>query len=115
MHRGALTHCVAQSVSGVDLLPTLLDLAHDDVPPDDDDDPLGVIGRGLLPHLQEKCGHDGVAAEYLAEGALAPIVMLRSGLCKFIYSPADPDQLYHLANDADELRKLACWPASSAA
>ena len=34
---------------------------------------------------------DEVVAEYLAEGAIAPIVMIRRGCYKFIHSPADPD------------------------
>jgi choline-sulfatase len=96
---------VAESVSAADLLPTLVELAQGagHAP----DYASGVIGRSLLPHLQGQGGHDGVAAEYLAEGALAPIVMLRSGPYKFIHSPADPDQLYHLGDDPDELHNLA--------
>jgi choline-sulfatase len=35
--------------------------------------------------------------EYLAEGAIAPMYMLRRGPWKFIHSPVDPDQLYNLA------------------
>ena len=50
-------------------------------------------GALLLPHLEGRGGHDEVHAEYLAEGALAPIVMIRKGRYKFIHSPADPDQL----------------------
>jgi choline-sulfatase len=54
-----------------------------------------------------------VAAEYLAEGALAPIVMIRRGPRKFIHSPADPDQLYDLAADPHERVNLAADPASA--
>ena len=64
-------------------------------------------GRSLLPHLQGRGGHDEVLGEYLAEGAIAPIVMVRTGSHKFIHSPADPDQLYDLAEDPDERRNLA--------
>ena len=64
-------------------------------------------GRSLLPHLQQRGGHDEVAAEYLGEGALGPIVMLRQGDYKFVHAAADPDQLYHLPSDPDELRNLA--------
>ncbi|HEX8603423.1 MAG TPA: choline-sulfatase, partial [Pseudoduganella sp.] len=92
----------------VDLLPTLLDLAQAGTP-------LEAAGRSLLPHLEGRGGHDEVAAEYLAEGALAPIVMLRRGPYKFVHSPADPDQLYHLADDPDELRNLAGDPGRHAA
>ena len=33
--------------------------------------------------------------------------MVRTGSHKFIHSPADPDQLYDLAEDPDERRNLA--------
>jgi choline-sulfatase len=98
---------VAQAVSHVDLLPTLVDLAGGAAP-------FGVAGRSLLPHLTGGAGHDEVAAEYLAEGALAPIVMLRRGPYKYVHSPADPDQFYHLADDPDELRNLAADPGRHA-
>ena len=66
----------------IDLLPTFLDL--------DRDAPRcrrRIEGRSLLPHLEGRPGHDEVFAEYLAEGALAPIVMIRRGRYKFIHSP----------------------------
>lgn len=94
-------HRVPQSVSQVDLLPTLADLAGVPVAAD-----TGLAGRSLLPHLQGQGGHDEVIGEYLAEGAVAPIVMLRRGAHKFIHSPTDPDQLYDLAADPLELRNL---------
>jgi choline-sulfatase len=107
-------HRVAASVSHVDLLPTLLDLAHHGAPPPAAAGfPLDTDGRSLLPHLQQRAGHDAVAAEYLGEGALAPIVMLRQGEYKFIHSPADPDQLYHLPSDPDELHNLAAQADSA--
>jgi choline-sulfatase len=115
-------HRVAESVSLVDLLPTLLDFASDGGgSPDGAASPVDaghnvafdIAGRSLLPHLSQRGGHDGVAGEYLAEGALAPIVMLREGAYKFIHSPADPDQLFNLRDDPDELRNLAREPASA--
>jgi choline-sulfatase len=48
-----------------------------------------------------------VAGEYLAEGAIAPIVMLRQGQWKFVHSPADPDQLYDVRGDPAERVNLA--------
>lgn len=92
---------VKEAVSAVDLLPTFLDLAG--VEPL----PTPIEGRSLLPHLEGRGGHDESIAEYLAEEALAPIVMIRRGRHKFIHSPADPDQLYDLENDPDELVNLA--------
>jgi choline-sulfatase len=60
-----------------------------------------------LPHLAGTGGHDEAIGEYLAEGALAPLVMIRRGRHKFVHSPGDPDQLYDLAADRDERRNLA--------
>jgi len=48
-----------------------------------------------------------VIGEYLAEGAIAPVVMIKRGRYKFVHSPADPDQLYDLLADPDEVRNLA--------
>ncbi len=48
-----------------------------------------------------------VVAEYLAEGAVAPVVMIKRGALKFIASPADPDLLFDLDADPDELRNVA--------
>ena len=64
-----------------------------------------------MPHLSGATGHDEVVAEYLAEGAIAPIVMIRRGRHKFIHSPADPDQLFDLAADPGERVNLAGDPA----
>lgn len=97
---------VSQSVSHIDLLPTLVDLGAAGTP-------LDLDGNTLLPHLRGEAGHDGVIGEYLGEGALAPVVMLRRGAYKYIHSPADPDQLYHLGDDADELHNLANDPAAA--
>ena len=72
-----------------------------------------IEGRSLLPHLQGTGGHDEVIGEYLAEGAIAPIVMIRRGTEKFIHSPVDPDQLYDLGDDPDELVNLAAVPAAA--
>jgi choline-sulfatase len=92
----------------MDLLPTLAGLAGS--PPD----VVGPLdGRSLLPHLSGAPDHDEVVAEYLAEGAIAPIVMIRRGNCKFISSPADPDQLFDLESDPHERVNLADDPASA--
>ncbi|MFO1074621.1 MAG: choline-sulfatase [Geminicoccaceae bacterium] len=99
---------VAQAVSAADLLPTFLDLTG--TPPL----PTPIEGRSLMPHLLGRPGHDEVFGEYLAEAALAPIVMIRRGRHKFVHSPADPDLLFDLAADPDELVNLASRPEAAA-
>src|SRR5271156_1662496 len=94
---------VAASVSLVDLMPTLIDISGGNA------QSLGVAvdGRSLAAHLSGGAGHDEAIGEYLAEGAIAPLVMIRRGAFKFIHSPADPDQLYDLARDPGERDNLA--------
>jgi choline-sulfatase len=96
---------VPEAVSLADLAPTLLEVAG--LPPM----PGPIEGRSLLPHLGGASGgHDEVAAEYTAEGALAPMVMIRRGPWKFVHSPADPDQLFDLSGDPGERVNLAWRP-----
>jgi choline-sulfatase len=98
---------IAESVSLVDLLPTLVDLAGGGIPADLT---TPFDGTSLLPHLTGAAGHDEVFGEYLGEGAIAPMVMIRRGRWKFVHSPVDPDQLYDLHLDPDELTNLAASP-----
>jgi choline-sulfatase len=100
---------IAAPASTMDLLPTLLDLAGDG----NREVPGPLDGRSLLPHLSGNPGRDETVAEYLAEGAIAPIVMIRKGRHKFVHSPADPDQLFDLAADLDERVNLAADPGSA--
>jgi choline-sulfatase len=103
---------VAGAVSLVDLLPTLAEIAGNGRPPDY----AGPIdGRSLLPHLSRTGGHDEVIGEYLAEGVVAPMVMIRRGGQKFIHTPTDPDQLFDLSADPDEITNLATRPEHAAA
>ena len=94
---------VARNVSLLDVAPTLIDLAGGD------SRALGepVDGRSLVPQLEAGEGRDEAFGEYLAEGAVAPIVMIRRGVAKFIHSPADPDQLFDLKRDPGERANLA--------
>jgi len=51
-----------------------------------------------------------VYGEYLREGAIAPILMIRRGTLKYVFCEADPPQLYDLATDPDELVNLCTVP-----
>ncbi|MFV9654142.1 choline-sulfatase [Pseudomonas sp. NY15366] len=95
-------HRVSQSVSTLDLLPTLVELAGGQV-----EQGLELEGRSLLPHLKGEGGHDEVLGEYMAEGTLSPLMMIRRGPWKFIYSEQDPLLLFNLDNDPLERQNLA--------
>ena len=94
---------VADAASLVDILPTLCELAGEE--PAAFATPLD--GNSLVPQLGGGAGRDEVIGEYLAEGAIAPLVMIKRGRYKFVHSPVDPDQLYDLLDDPDEIRNLA--------
>jgi choline-sulfatase len=93
---------VEHSASLVDIVPTLSGLAG--IAPAAFATPLD--GHSLIPQLEGDAGRDEVIGEYLAEGAIAPLVMIKRGRYKFVHSPVDPDQLYDLIDDPDELRNL---------
>ena len=95
---------VAGSASLVDLLPTFAALANKGVEPEY---AAPIDGKSLLPALKGSEAHDEVLGEYLAEGAVAPIVMIRRGRYKFVHCPVDPDQLYDVGADPDERVNLA--------
>ncbi|TWI57555.1 choline-sulfatase [Pseudomonas duriflava] len=95
-------HHVSASVSTMDLLPTLVELAGGELQPG-----LPLDGRSLLPHLENRGGHDEVIGEYMAEGTCSPLMMIRRGRYKFIYSEQDPLLLFDLINDPQELENLA--------
>jgi choline-sulfatase len=104
---------VAEPVSLVDFLPTMLDLAGLSETESVDE----LAGESVLP-LCDGTGASSprtVIGEYLGEGAVAPIVMIRRGTWKFVHSPGDPDQLYDLQADPNELANLAADPAHAAA
>ena len=94
---------VSTPVSLVDVLPTLIELSGGAVT--DAVEPLA--GHSLLPLCAGAAEDRTVVGEYAAEGACAPIVMLRRGALKFVHCPVDPDQLYDLAADPSERVNLA--------
>lgn len=56
---------VSASVSTLDLLPTLVEIAHSGTAPEY---AMPIDGRSLLPHLHGDQGHDEVIGEYMGEG-----------------------------------------------
>ena len=97
---------VADSASLVDILPTLCELAGGNAA----GYATPLDGRSLVPQLKGLPGGGEVIGEYLAEGAIAPLVMIKRGRYKFVHSPVDPDQLYDLTNDPDEVHNLTAAP-----
>lgn len=100
---------VTENVSLVDLLPTFTDLAGGASRLDNPVAPLD--GHSLVPHLRGEVGSDEACAEYLAEGAIEPVVMIRRGPWKYIHSLTETAQLYHLKLDPHERRNLIHDPA----
>ena len=86
----------ARNVSLVDLLPTFVELAGGTEVVDP------IAGSSLLTsHV------DLVFGENLSEGATAPILMAKRGDLKYVWSGCDPDQLFDLATDPNELTNRA--------
>ena len=98
---------IGESVSLIDLLPTLTEIAHDGAAPDY---AAPIDGRSLLPHISGSGGHDEVLGEYFAEGAVAPLLMIRRKRLKYIHSKPDPEQLYDLVADPLEQVNLVGKP-----
>ncbi len=95
-------------VSLYDVLPTLVELGGGDPAGD-----LGhpVDGTSLVPQLQGHRDPDRtVLGEYLGEGAVAPIFMIRRRQWKYVWSAPDGAQLFDLSADPYERRNLAGRP-----
>ncbi len=93
---------VTDPVSNIDVCPTLCDIAGismDDVAP-------WTQGETLLPIANGATRTTPVAMEYAAEASYAPMVSLRRGPYKFNRCTLDPDQLFDLENDPNELVNL---------
>ncbi|KAB8079518.1 alkaline-phosphatase-like protein [Aspergillus leporis] len=95
---------VPQNVSTMDLLPTFVDMVGAQLVPE-----LPMDGVSLMPYLTGEDGlkTDTVLGEYTAEGTQSPVVMIRRGRWKFVYSLIDPPMLFDLETDPEEKVNLA--------
>lgn len=94
---------IGHPVSTLDVMPTLCDLAGvalDEIRPWTD-------GTSLLPLATGQGGRRAVPMEYAAEASETPMVGLRKGRWKLILCPLDPDLLFDLEADPQELHNLA--------
>ena len=94
---------IGHPVSTLDVMPTLCDLAGvalDDIRPWTD-------GTSLLPLATGQGGRRAVPMEYAAEASESPMAGLRKGRWKLILCRLDPDLLFDLEADPQELHNLA--------
>ena len=99
-------HRVSEHVSTMDLLPTFLDIINQRPHPQ-----LPIDGRSFYPALTSTGPlRDEVFGEYMGEGTISPVVMIRRGRHKYITSLVDPPQLFDLVADPHELRNLVTGP-----
>jgi len=100
---------VESNVSLVDLLPTLLDYAAAGAPPEY---AAPLDGQSVLPMLAGAAQGEErtVIAEYLAEGAAAPMLMQKKAGYKYVSCLGDGARLFHVASDACERQDLSGNP-----
>jgi choline-sulfatase len=97
---------VADVVSLVDVLPTLVEVAGGDPVAGGDGSSIWSLAAGL-----QRIAPGQAVIEYLAEGVSAPQLTLVQDHLKLVLCAGDPDQLYDLQTDPDELTNLATDPA----
>ncbi len=97
---------VKQNVSLIDLFPTLLELGDEkrvmDLVQEIDGTSLCNLMQG-----QDDSWLDTVFGEILSEGVVTPLFMIRKGRYKYVYSEADPPQLFDVESDPNELVNLS--------
>lgn len=93
---------IAEPVSHVDLLPTLLDYATGGNAPAWVEP---VDGRSLVPLIAtgNGAGETEAFVEYTAEGVTGPCCMLRVGKYKYVYTHGHPELLFDMEADPNEL------------
>ena len=98
---------VSQSVSVLDIAPTLIELAGGSR----DDCAYYPHGVSLADTLSgTKDPEHIVYGEYVGEGSIDPMLMIREGVWKFNYCEVDEPQLFNLEDDPLELNNLADDP-----
>ncbi|KAL4973605.1 alkaline-phosphatase-like protein [Aspergillus desertorum] len=87
---------ISQNVSTMDILPTFAELVGAPLVKG-----LPLDGVSLVPYLTGEDGvkTDTVLGEYMGEGTQSPVVMIRRGRWKFVYSLIDPPMLFDVQND----------------
>jgi arylsulfatase A-like enzyme len=103
---------VTAPLSGVDLMPTLLDLAIGDPPRDIDGHSVANAIRAghepdSRPIFAEIAGQEVIYRGSEARDQFAAHVMVRDGKWKYVWNRFDTDELYDLESDTNEMRNLA--------
>ena len=97
---------VRENVSLIDLLPTFIDIAGSGGP---NGPVLPAGGRSLIPLAKgvARDWPDLVFSEMTCEGVVEPVMMVKRGPHKFIYSASAPPLLFNLDDDPHEVENLA--------
>ena len=92
---------IADPVSHIDLLPTLLNMLGETKLPDN------LEGTSLLPAFKGETLEHPVYSDYLAIGPCVPCRMVRKGDYKYMYTHGHDESLFELSNDPNERDNLA--------
>lgn len=109
---------VKTPLGGVDLMPTLLALAGEELPSPIDGRSVAeaiLAGREPTPEpiFAEIASNEAIYRNAQDPEQLAAHVMVYDGRWKYIRNRFDIDELYDLETDADEMRNLAAQPEYS--
>ena len=94
---------VEEPVSTIDVCPTLCDLSGCDM----DELARWTEGESLLPFANGSIRSNPVLMEYAAEASYAPLISIRKGPFKYNRCNLDPEQLFDVESDPNELHNLA--------